>query len=757
MQLLGICKSLTVVLLSIFIMACGGGYTIVQPEENAEFLNGLPEQFVIQYEKLPPRSITLNGVDVIDYFSFNNSQATASGDLLDGYLLEGNNILSVGAGLGPKRNFFYDSQGPSIVNHEVKMLPGNQVYIKGTLSDPSAAKGPMSLALNNQNIQVDGNGQFEATINKSSRYSFNTVDGIGHTANVTYADRGTLVDDMVAFEVTESAINDFLPVFQEIIEEVDLSQSEPIVLFREYIGINVGKKCAPIINFPCIGPINFDILEAEVAITGGKVEELTFENIDLKSGSLPFRGPWNGFAFDVEAQNGYLEGQAKLDLLGLSNNITTLLSWFGLADKLSFLAGIYKIGLPIDRFHVAATLAIEANDGKLEADLISLDDLGMGPWDAGDLDLVVPDVIKSFPFGLLEAILNTVFNGLEGARDIILDIIGKVIVPTVGNIFIDLFLNEVPQVHVGVGFDNGALFSALLATDRISIRVAESGISDNDRLLVSMNGRVGAEASGETPNTGLGLGQPAESWLDDYFNRHFFPDGGHIPSELGPNPGIAPQALGFRFTETQLPDPSSDAELAVNLSANLINQAMLAAYEAGLTTLSVPLKAEGQSVVITEPENANALLNFEPSVPAQAVFRGNRNAVAYLKVTNFKVAYVLLNAQGEWETKFQMVISADVPVQFSVEGDNGLNIALISPALEISFGADEGSLEEIILQQGFLQVLIKQVNTALSKIQLPEDIQVKVDNAGIEINPGAISLIGQPKEHISFESNFRAL
>ena len=30
---------------------------------------------------------------------------------------------------------------------------------------------------------------------------------------------------------------------------------------------------------------------------------------------------------------------------------------------------------------------------------------------------------------------------------------------------IDLFLNEVPQVHVGVGFNNGALFSALIATD----------------------------------------------------------------------------------------------------------------------------------------------------------------------------------------------------------------------------------------------------------------------------------------------------
>ena len=84
-------------------------------------------------------------------------------------------------------------------------------------------------------------------------------------------------------------------------------------------------------------------------------------------------------------------------------------------------------------------------------------------------------------------------------------------------------------------------------------------------------------------------------------------------------------------------------------------------------------------------------------------------------------------------------------------------MALLSPSIELSFGADEASLQKLILQQVFLDILIQQINTALAKIQLPEDIQLKIDNAGIAINPGNISLVGQPKEHLSFESNFKAL
>lgn len=756
MRLVNLYRSCAVVLLSFALVACGK-YTIILPEENAEFLNGVPEQFVIEFTSQAPGKITLNGVDITSYFSVDGSQAVASGDSIDGYLLQGNNILSVKSGLGATRNFFYDSEGPSVVNHEVQTVSGNQVNIKGSLRDPSADRGAMSLTLNNYPVTLDAQGGFDITVAHAERYHFVSRDALGHEQTTIYADRGTMVDDMVAFEITESAINDFLPVFQEIIEEVDLSQGEPVALFREYIGINVDRKCAPLIGWPCIGPIGFDILEAEVALTGGKVEEITFDDIDLKSGYLPLRGDWDGFSFDVEAQDGYVEGQVSLDLLGLSDNILTLLSWFGLEDDLEFLAGIYRFGMPIDRFHVAATLAVEAENGELNADLISLDDLGMGPWDAGDLDLEVPQVIRDFPFGLLEALLDAVFNGLEAVRDLVLDVIGKVVAPLVGNIFIDLFLNEVPQIHVGVGFDNGALFSALIATDRIGIQVAESGYTGDDRLLVTMDGRIGAEASGEDPNTGLGLGQPSENWVDQYFNDHFFPDGGSIPAELGPSPGIAPQALGFKFTETPLPDPSSNEELAVNLSSNMINQALLGVYESGLTTLSLPLDIQDQSVLITEPELANALLNFEPTIPTQVVFKGSHNAVAYLRVANYNVSIDEPAAGGAWQTSFESVINADVPVQFAVEGEQGLQVALLSPSIELAVGSGDGSLEHVILQQVFLDVLIQQLNVALGKIQLPEDIQLKVDSAGIEINPSDLSLVGQPKEHLSFESNFRAL
>jgi hypothetical protein len=96
-------------------------------------------------------------------------------------------------------------------------------------------------------------------------------------------------------------------------------------------------------------------------------------------------------------------------------------------------------------------------------------------------------------------------------------------------------------------------------------------------------------------------------------------------------------------------------------------------------------------------------------------------------------------------------------VQFSTEGEGGLNIALLSPSIDLAFGSNPGTLQDIILKQVFLDMLVGQMNGALSKIDLPEDIQLKVDEAGIEINPGKVSLVGLPKEHLSFESNFNAL
>ncbi|MDX1693765.1 MAG: hypothetical protein R3208_08360 [Ketobacteraceae bacterium] len=756
MRLTSLFKSCTVVLFSFLLMACGK-YTIILPEKGAEYLDGVPDEFLIQYENQAPGKITLNGVDITSYFTIDATYARASGADLDGLLLEGENILSVKTGAGAQRVFYYDSQGPDVVNQTVQSLSGNQVAIQGKLKDPSADRGDMYLTLNNSPVVVDSAGNFSVTVGQSSHYRFVTRDALGHEATIIYGDRGNMVEDIVALEITESAINDLIPVFQEVIEEVDLSQGNPIVLFREHVGIHVSKKCAPLIGWPCIGPINFDIIDAEVAITGGYVRELTFADIDIKKGYKPFIGNWNGFSFDVVAEDGYVEGQTKINILGLSDTILTLLSWFGLEDDLQFLAGIYRLGLPVDRFHVAATLAIDAENGDLNAKLISLDDLGMGPWDAGDLDLVVPDVIKNFPFGLMEALLNTIFNGLEAVRDIILRIIGEVVAPLVGNIFIDLFLKEVPQIHLGVGFDNGSLFSALIATDRIKVDVASSGFTGDDRLVVSMNGRIGAEALGDGSGVGIGFGQPAENFIDNYFSEHFFPDGGKVPAKLGPSPGIAPQALGFRFTETALPDPATGQELAVNISSNMINQTLLAIYESGLTTVRLPLNAEGQSLIITDPENANAILNLTPTVPTQVVFKGSTNAVAYLRVANFTVSIDERDQAGEWKPTFQSVISADVPVQFSTAGEDGLSIALLSPSVDLAFGAGPGSLQQLILKQLFLDMLIQQINTALTKIQLPEDIQLKVDEAGIEINPGKVHLVGQPKEHLSFESNFNAL
>ena len=80
---------------------------------------------------------------------------------------------------------------------------------------------------------------------------------------------------------------------------------------------------------------------------------------------------------------------------------------------------------------------------------------------------------------------------------------------------------------------------------------------DNDSaLLVGVDSLIGAEEGDlDTIDTGFSVGSsPDIIWVSD----HVLPDGADLESQLGSSPGLAPQALGYRFNGAMTGTPDSD-------------------------------------------------------------------------------------------------------------------------------------------------------------------------------------------------------
>ena len=72
-------------------------YEIVLPIKNSEFIGILPDQILIRYN-VEPTKILLNGLRVEQFFEYNDGVATVAGELIEGYLVQGDNNLAVEPG-----------------------------------------------------------------------------------------------------------------------------------------------------------------------------------------------------------------------------------------------------------------------------------------------------------------------------------------------------------------------------------------------------------------------------------------------------------------------------------------------------------------------------------------------------------------------------------------------------------------------------------------------------------------------------------
>lgn len=750
-------KSFLLLLLTTLLTACGGGdgYQIISPEDNSKFLTTVPTEFRISFiEK--PSSIILNGVEVLDYFEFNEAEAWVAGEALQGIFIQGNNNLAVEPlKFGPRHTFFIDNKGPKVVLLEVPDVTPSAVF--GKLLDPSGAR---SLMLNGSPVFVDNKGGFQAVVEPSPVYNFYAEDKLGQVSTTLYAARETVVQDITKVRVNEKVFDDALPFVQELVEEQDLSPLLEIVdadtLFNEKVSVSlpkttiIPKVCVPVLGCTpevALGPFTFNIVELSATIQSLSLDELDIADLDINSGFDLIVGNWEGLTLDATVEDLDIGLRINADVLGIGDAIGELLDFLGLDDELDALDGNFPATLAMPKLRFGADLGLSANQGNVDIGLVNVNAIGLGDFNSDfDLNFNVPQAFRDFGFGLAGLVIDTVEAGIKGARDIIVSVFLETLVPLIANLIIEPLINSI-QIQIAAALDNGSLISVLTEVDTIDV------INNNTSLLLSLNGRLATEATADSAidlvnskkiDTTLELSESASLNIDDLYIL----DMDNIPTVLAAPANLAPAALGFLYTDSPLPNPNNQGDLELAVSSNFINQTILALYQAKLLSAEFTAHHTLQELTFTDPENANAKITLEATSPPEFSLRGDQFSVAFITLNHYTLRYQRRKQNGEWGDGLEIDFSADLPINVGVDDKEGIQISIINPDFNTVINGQVLSLG-VSLPDDRPRLI-----TALLP-RLLDDIQAKLNifafdqtQVGFTLEPRDIYSVGTPKAHL---------
>ena len=722
-------------------------FVIELPEQNQTYLDEVPSTLRISYVNSAPNVVMLNGVDITEHFQDDGGYFVAQGSGVDGLLNQGNNVLSVEPGkFGPKHTFFIDTEGPKISITEVEL--NGMTSIQGQLSDPS---GVAEISINGVVVSIDDNDDFAGEVVTSDMYHLVAYDIDGRQSETFYSDRNSIVEDAIKIRVDETAIHDMLPIAQAAIADMDidslLQQSGNSTLFSEQIGIYLPKVvlvpkictpkictfgiCTPQICTPEIsaGPVNIKLLGLQASLVDVDVAEVNINKLDIEAGNHWAFGDWEGVSFDGEIIDAHLGIKIESYVLGLTDIASTMLNILGLSSLLDPMDGNFTVYTDVSRLRAAADVAISATNGAVDATIVSVNAIGLGDLDSDfSIDITLPGVFNVFGFGLAQTMVDTITGGIEGAKNLIFDLVFGQLLPPLADVIVDSVVNEI-RVNVAVGITNGAQLSTLFEVSDIDV------INDANSLVLYLNGRVGAEEADVSPGdieTGADFGSPDVIWVSD----HFMPDQNEIPANLGPAPDVAPTALGFRYTPGLIRDISNgDTEIALVAATNYINQGMLALYESGISIVKLPLIIGNNSIILASEDAATHRVVNYPSSPFELAFRGSVNKVPYLIINNFHIVTQEKTVSGEWNQVKDAVFSAEIPVSIDIE-EGHLKLAFLTPTL--SFEASNAN--NLLVQYILSTIVIEQINLGIAQIPLPLMTDVTYGDETLVIDPQGIDV-----------------
>ena len=779
----------TLAIFSVFLQGCPNqNYSIVSPENGDAFEDTIPASYEFTYVDAEPASVALNGVNVIEYFTMDGGVGTADGAPLEAFLKQGTNVLTVAPDeFGPRVEFFVDTEGPSIIITEVA---GDATKtISGKVQDPS---GVNSLIVNGVVAAITGEEDFTVIVPDAASYSFEAQDIAGRNSTVFYATRDSVLESGLKVRVAQSALDEALPVTQEIIEDLDFNSlladadGSTLTLFRESVGVNlpqvtlVPRVCTPEVCLPevctprvCVlgvctprictpgactpevctpavtaGPVNFTIVELEASLANVDVEEVEVDKLDIASGNKPLIGNWEGLSLDGTLINTDIAVRIDSYLLGVTDIVSGILNFLGLSDTLDALDGNFTAGIHADRLRLAADLGLTASNGSVDVTIADINAIGLNSFDSDfDTTIDLPDAFNLFGFGLAETVLNIITGGFADARDFMIEIIFGNIVPAIADPIVDMIIDEI-RLGVKVGITNNTLINALFQIREIDV------IDGDSALLVGVDSLIGAE-KGEQDELDLGfsVGESADIW---WVSDHILPDGADLGDSLGPAPELAPQALGYRLSGPMTGTPDSNGgDVSVLTSATLVNQALLAFYETALLQFSLGYL---DGVISNEPNSEYThRMAIIPGTPPELIFKGTAPAIAYIRINNFEIKIQEHLGGDDWNDLQSFVINAEIPVVISVE-DNRLKLGLLTTDLDvISTNGNATDFTvfsmEYFLNRVMVSILIEQINLGLGQLAIPGTFDIEADSASLETTIEGISVNAENNLQINIDLN----
>lgn len=465
----------------------------------------------------------------------------------------------------------------------------------------------------------------------------------------------------------------------------------------------------------------------------------------MKSGVDPIKGSWEGLSLDATLNGTDIGLDIVADVLGIGKTASKILDFLGLGDDLDALDGRFTANLRIPNMRMAADLELAAKNGRVDVALINVNAIGLGGLNSDFvLELDIPQAFYDFGFGLGGLAVDALELAIEGVRYIIVEAFLKTLVPLIANLILEPLINEI-KIQLAANFNNGSLVSVLTEVDAIDV------FNNDTSLLLGLNGRIAAEdVNLSAINLNLATQIIGELYVLDMED---------IPSYIAQPPvASVPQVLGFRYSKAPVNVPNNRGDIEVNISTNMVNQALLALQEGSLLGIELTMFNTLERITFVPPEGANTKITLEPSSPPELVVRGGLQPVMILLINDYQVSYQTKLQDGSWSNGADFYFSAELPIQLGAQGESGLELGLMSPNVHIQL-RDLGPFtvgistpeERRMLAAGVLPKLLENVEAKLNLFftrQPPVGFSIEVDSLsargtagghlGVSINTGPL-------------------
>ena len=412
MTILKTLKSTLLLALLTVLAGCVAEVQIVSPQKDA-VSNEAPEFRLRFRDEVPADFVaTLNGT-ALDPAGFTVDGKDAFIQIDMGMLRPGNNTFAVTEPAEAERVFHLDVVGPVI--HVLGAEGSNPKTVTGYLADKG---GATSLTINGNDVALNADGSFSASVAAANIYDLFATDVFGYTSAESYATLGQSFNPAIAVRVNQQGLADSLPrAILQIVESID---------FNSFITNPISESCGNAVIADACGRFNIN----DVTLTPGSTVSIQA----LSGNKLRVAIGLSRLDLDTTATT---YARCKSFLCGGSGNIFGTLNFSGVTT--------------VRNTDIAADFVVTVNNGNVSVQIVD-----------GTLDVDLPanglsvdidfGAVEDVPFvgDLLNTVVNGIINGLVGIlSSIIVDIADGFLASPISNLINGLIENLLPD-NIGI-------------------------------------------------------------------------------------------------------------------------------------------------------------------------------------------------------------------------------------------------------------------------------------------------------------------